>query len=207
MRQKVEFRELKRKDKKELYRLLKEEEKYEEFFEKAEDAEIYAKAVLERYLGTCTYRKVAAVGEQIVGAVIGSKRRKNSILANLKEKFCYIRLKMKKKNREVLNCLSSLEQMERKLLEEEQIDDGNLIVLFLVKKRYEKTQIQETLLKEWESEEGEQQKSCSYIVINGKTEPRFFEEHSFLKRGETSVMIQPKDQRFRFYKALYRKNG
>lgn len=70
MRQKVEFRELKRKDKKELYRLLKEEEKYEEFFEKAEDAEIYAKAVLERYLGTCTYRKVAAVGEQIVGEVL-----------------------------------------------------------------------------------------------------------------------------------------
>lgn len=138
MRLKIEFRELKRKDKKELYRLLMEQEKYEDFFEKAEDAEIYAKAKIERYLGTCTYRKVAAVGDQIVGAIIGSKRIKNGILANLKEKLCYIRLKTKKKNREVLNCLLSLEEMERRLLEEEQIDEKNLIVLFLTKKRYEK---------------------------------------------------------------------
>lgn len=60
---------------------------------------------------------------------------------------------------------------------------------------------------DWESRKGEQHKSCSYIVINGKTESHFFKEHSFLKGEEVSMMIQPKEQRYRFYKVLYKKNG
>lgn len=207
MSQKVEFRELKRKDKKELRRLLKEQEGYEEFFENTKDAETYAKMMVEQYLGTCAYKKVAAVGERIVGAVIGSRKKNSSFLTSLKKRFCYIRLNMRKKNKEVLNCLSRLEQMEQELLREEKIEDENFIALFLIEKRYERTQIQEILLREWEGRGKERKKSCSYIVINGKITPRFFEEHFFLKRGEASVMIQPKEQRFRFYKALYRKNG
>lgn len=205
MRQKIEFRELKRKDKKELRRLLIEQEGYAEFFEKDKDAETYAKAVLEQCLRLCTYRKVATVGDRVVGAIIGNKKIRSSSLANLKKKVCDIRLKMRKKNREALSCLSSLEETEQRLLRENQADNENLIVLFLTEKRYEKTQVQETLLREWEEREGRQEKSCSHIVLNGKIVSHFWEEHSFLKLEETSVMIQPREQRFRFYKALYTK--
>lgn len=114
---------------------------------------------------------------------------------------------MRKKNREALSYLSRLEQTEQRLLRENQADNENLIVLFLIEKRYEKTQVQETLLKEWEERERKQQKSCSYIVLNGKAVSHFWEEHSFLKLAETSVMIQPREQRFRFYKALYEKDS
>lgn len=50
MKQRIEIRSLKRTDKKELSRLLRRQEGYDEFFSEEKDADILAKAVAERRL-------------------------------------------------------------------------------------------------------------------------------------------------------------
>ena len=60
MRQKIECREYKRQDQKELTRILA-EQAYDKFFEKERDAEKYSNFVLKRAIGDCKYKKVALI--------------------------------------------------------------------------------------------------------------------------------------------------
>lgn len=203
MKRRLEFRELKKKDRKELCHLLMEQEGYEEFFEREKDARIYAKAVAEQAIGTCAYKAVAAIDNHIVGAVIGCRVKNPGFWGGLKKKFSYLRLKIKKKNREVLECLAELEQMERAMLERNQVALQNMMVLFLTAKKYNNTEIQKNLLREWELYVKRHSLTSSYIVINGNRTHGSLEGYS--KIDEKSAMIQPKVQRFRFHKSLYQK--
>lgn len=169
MKRRLEFRELKKKDRKELCHLLMEQEGYEEFFEREKDAKIYAKAVAEQAIGTCAYKAVAAIDNHIVGAVIGCRVKNPGFWGGLKKKFAYLRLK----------------------------------VLFLTAKKYNNTEIQKNLLREWELYVKRHSLTSSYIVINGNRTHGSLEGYS--KIDKRSVMIQPKVQRFRFYKSLYQK--
>lgn len=203
MKQKIEIRSLKKTDKKELSRLLRRQEGYDDFFTDEKDADTLAKAVAERSLSTCAFGEAAFVDGQMVGAVVGSRTKKRGVLSKIWEKFYYIRLKMKKKNRDALRSLSELEKMEMEMLEENRIRPFNLISLFPVIRRYQNTQISGTLLKHWEDWVKAHKNSYSYVVINGRREPGYLEGYE--RRDEKYVMIQPQFRRFRFYKTLYRK--
>ena len=203
MKQKIEIRSLKKTDKKELSRLLRRQEGYDDFFTDEKDADTLAKAVAERSLSTCAFGEAAFVDGQMVGAVVGSRTKKRGILSKIREKFYYLRLKMKKRNREALKCLTELEKMEMEMLEENRIRPFNLISLFPVIRRYQNTQISGTLLKHWEDWVKAHKNSYSYVVINGRREPGYLEGYE--RRDEKYVMIQPQFRRFRFYKTLYRK--
>lgn len=203
MKQKIEIRSLKKTDKKELSRLLRRQEGYDDFFTDEKDADTLAKAVAERSLSTCAFREAAFVDGQMVGAVVGSRTKKRGVLSKIWEKFYYLRLKMKKKNRDALRSLSELEKMEMEMLEENRIRPFNLISLFPVIRRYQNTQISGTLLKHWEDWVKAHKNSYSYVVINGRREPGYLEGYE--RRDEKYVMIQPQFRRFRFYKTLYRK--
>lgn len=96
MKQRIEIRSLKRTDKKELSRLLRRQEGYDEFFSEEKDADTLAKAVAERSLSTCTFGEAAFVDGRMVGAIVGSRTKKRGILSKIREKFYYLRLKMKK---------------------------------------------------------------------------------------------------------------
>ena len=100
MKQNIEIRSLKKADKKELSRLLKRQEGYDEFFSEEKDADILAKAVAERSLSTCAFGEAAFVDGRMAGAIVGSRTKKRGILSKIREKFYYLRLKMKKRNRE-----------------------------------------------------------------------------------------------------------
>lgn len=204
MKRRIEFRELKKKDEKELCHLLVEQEGYEKFFEKEKDAETYAKAVVEQSVGTCAYKAVAAIDNHIVGAIIGYRVNKLGFWRRVKKKFSYIWLTVKKKNREVLECLAELEQMERELMKRNLVDSQYVITLFLTAKKYNNTEIQKNLLKEWELYVKKHNSTSSYILVNGNGTPGSLGDYS--KIDEKSVMIQPKIQRFRFHKSLYIKN-
>ena len=203
MKQKIEIRSLKKTDKKELSRLLRRQEGYDDFFTDEKDADTLAKAVAERSLSTCAFGEAAFVDGQMVGAVVGSRTKKRGVLSKIWEKFYYLRLKMKKKNRDALRSLSELEKMEMEMLEENRIRPFNLISLFPVIRRYQNTQISGTLLKHWEDWVKAHKNSYSYVVINGRQEPGYLEGYE--RRDEKYVMIQPQFRRFRFYKTLYRK--
>ncbi len=203
MKQKIEIRSLKKTDKKELSRLLRRQEGYDDFFTDEKDADTLAKAVAERSLSTCAFGEAAFVDGQMVGAVVGSRTKKRGVLSKIWEKFYYLRLKMKKKNRDALRSLSELEKMEMEMLEENRIRPFNLISLFPVIRRYQNTQISGTLLKHWEDWVKAHKNSYSYVVINGRREPGYLEGYE--RRDEKYVMIQPQFRRFRFYKTLYRK--
>lgn len=204
MKQKIEIRSLKRTDKKELSRLLRRQEGYDEFFTDEKDADTLAKAVAERSLSTCAFGEAAFVDGRMVGAVVGSRTKKRGILSKIREKFYYIRLKMKKRNRDALKCLSELEKLEKEMLEENRIPSSNLMSLFLMTRRYQNTQISESLLNYWEDCLKVHKNSYSYVVINGRREPGYLDGYE--RQDEKCVMIQPKIRRFRFYKTLYRKN-
>lgn len=204
MKQKIEIRSLKRTDKKELSRLLRMQEGYDEFFTDEKDADTLAKAVAERSLSTCVFGEAAFVDGRMVGAVVGSRTKKRGLLSKIREKFYYIRLKMKKRNRDALKCLSELEKLEKEMLEENRIPSSNLMSLFLMTRRYQNTQISESLLKHWEDCVKVHKNSYSYVVINGRREPGYLDGYE--RQDEKYVMIQPKIRRFRFYKTLYRKN-
>lgn len=203
MKQKIEIRSLKKTDKKELSRLLRRQEGYDDFFTDEKDADTLAKAVAERSLSTCAFGEAAFVDGQMVGAVVGSRTKKRGVLSKIWEKFYYLRLKTKKKNRDALRSLSELEKMEMEMLEENRIRPFNLISLFPVIRRYQNTQISGTLLKHWEDWVKAHKNSYSYVVINGRREPGYLEGYE--RRDEKYVMIQPQFRRFRFYKTLYRK--
>lgn len=203
MKRRIEFRKLKKKDRKELCYLLAEQEGYEDFFENENDAENYAKAVVEQSAGTCDYKAVVAIDNHIVGAVIGYKVKKLSFWGELKKKFLYIRLKMKKRNREALECLLELEQMEQELIERNQVASQNVIALFLTARKYNNTEIKKNLLREWELYVKKHNNTSSYIVVNRNRLLGCLDDYS--KIDEMSVMIQPKVQRFRFHKSLYQK--
>lgn len=203
MKRKIEYRKYKRQDKKELTRILA-EQIYNYFFEKEKDAQKYSRFMLNRAIGTCKYKKVAVTGEKIVGAIFGIKKDKDCFLSYLKRMICYAQLKMRKKNREALKYLLLLDQMEQELLDRNNVDNKKLIVLFLLEKRYEKAEVQEVLLNEWKSVIGAQKNEGTWIVVNGRAEPEFLDKYRFQKMDESSEMIQPKEQRFRFYKTLYR---
>ena len=203
MKQKIEIRSLKKTDKKELSRLLRRQEGYDDFFTDEKDADTLAKAVAERSLSTCAFGEAAFVDGQMVGAVVGSRTKNRGVLSKIWEKFYYLRLKMKKKNRDALRSLSELEKMEMEMLEENRIRPFNLISLFPVIRRYQNTQISGTLLKHWEDWVKAHKNSYSYVVINGRREPGYLEGYE--RRDEKYVMIQPQFRRFRFYKTLYRK--
>lgn len=203
MKQKIEIRSLKKTDKKELSRLLRRQEGYDDFFTDEKDADTLAKAVAERSLSTCAFGEAAFVDGQMVGTVVGSRTKKRGVLSKIWEKFYYLRLKMKKKNRDALRSLSELEKMEMEMLEENRIRPFNLISLFPVIRRYQNTQISGTLLKHWEDWVKAHKNSYSYVVINGRREPGYLEGYE--RRDEKYVMIQPQFRRFRFYKTLYRK--
>ena len=203
MKQRIEIRSLKRTDKKELSRLLRRQEGYDEFFSEEKDADTLAKAVAERSLSTCTFGEAAFVDGRMVGAIVGSRTKKRGILSKIREKFYYLRLKMKKRNREALKCLSELEKMEKEMLEENRIPSSNLMSLFLMLRRYQNTEISESLLNHWEDCVKVHKNSYSYVVINGRREPGYLDGYE--RQDEKYVMIQPKIRRFRFYKTLYRK--
>lgn len=203
MKRKIEYRRYKRQDKKELTRILT-EQIYNNFFEKEKDAQNYSRFILNRVIGICKYKKVAVVGEKIVGAIFGIKKDKSHFLSNLKQMICYSYLKIRKKNREALKALLLLDQMEQELLNRNNVDNKKLIALFLLEKRYEKAEVQEVLLNEWESVVGAQKSEGTWIVVNGRAESEFWDKYLFQKVDESSEMIQPKVQRFRFYKTLYR---
>ena len=150
MKQRIEIHSLKKTDKKELSRLLRRQEGYDEFFSEEKDAETLAKAVAERSLSTCTFGEAAFVDGQMVGAIVGSSTKRRGILSKIREKFYYLRLKMKKRNRDALKCLSELEKMEREMLEENRIPSSNLMSLFLMQRRYRNIEISGTLLNHWE---------------------------------------------------------
>ena len=204
MKQRIEIHSLKKTDKKELSRLLRRQEGYDEFFSEEKDADTLAKAVAERSLSTCTFGEAAFVDGRMAGAIVGSRTKKRGILSKIREKFYYLRLKMKKRNREALKCLSELEKMEKKMLEENRIPASNLMSLFLMQRRYQNTQISETLLNHWEDCVKACRNRNSYVVLNGRREPGYLDGYE--KQAEKYVMIQPKIRRFRFYKTLYRKN-
>lgn len=204
MKQKIEIRSLKRTDKKELSRLLRRQEGYDELFPDEKDADTLVKAVAERSLSTCVFGEAAFVDGRMVGAVVGSRTKKRGLLSKIREKFYYIRLKMKKRNRDALKCLSELEKLEKEMLEENRIPSSNLMSLFLMTRRYQNTQISESLLKHWEDCVKVHKNSYSYVVINGRREPGYLDGYE--RQDEKYVMIQPKIRRFRFYKTLYRKN-
>lgn len=203
MKRRIEFRKLKKKDRKGLCHLLTEQEGYKDFFEKAKDAEIYAKLVADQSIRACVYKAVAAMDDYIVGAVIGCRIGKSGLWGEMKKKIFYTRLQIKSKNREVLKYLSKMEQMEQELLKNNQVDSKNMIVLFLIDSRYSNTEIPKNLLREWEQYMKEHNSTSSYIVINGTRFSAGIEDYS--KIDEKSVMIQPKVQRFRFHKSLYQK--
>lgn len=203
MKQRIEIRSLKRTDKKELSRLLRRQEGYDEFFSDEKDADTLAKVVAERSLNTCVFGEAAFVDGKMVGAVVGSRTKKRGILSKIREKFYYIRLKMKKRNRDALKCLSELEKIEKEMLEENRIPSSNLMLLFLMIRRYQNTEISESLLNHWEDFVKAHKSSYSYVVINGKREPGYLDGYE--RQDEKYVMIQPKIRRFRFYKTLYRK--
>ena len=206
MKKKIEYRVFKRQDKKELIRILT-DQVYSSFFEKGKDAERYSRFILNKNLGTCKYRKVAVAGDKIVGVILGIKKDKNRLLSSLKQKISEMPLKIKKKNKEALKCLLLLDQMEQELLNQNNVDNEKLIVLLLVEKRYERTEIQEILLKDWENEVAGTQNGSTWIVVNSRTEPEFLNRNCFQKLDEKFSMIQPKEQRFRFYKMLYIRNA
>ncbi len=203
MKQRIEIRSLKRTDKKELSRLLRRQEGYDEFFSEEKDADTLAKAVAERSLSTCTFGEAAFVDGRMVGAIVGSRTKKRGVLSKIREKFYYIRLRMKKRNREALKCLSELETMEKEMLEKNRIPFSNLMSLFLMLRRYQNTEISESLLNHWEDCVKAHKNSYSYVVINGRREPGYLDGYE--RQDEKYVMIQPKIRRFRFYKTLYRK--
>ena len=203
MKQKIEIRSLKKTDKKELSRLLRRQEGYDDFFTDEKDADTLAKAVAERSLSTCAFGEAAFVDGQMVGAVVGSRTKKRGVLSKIREKIYYLRLKMKKRNREALKCLSELEKMEKEMLEENRIPSSNLMSLFLMLRRYQNTEISESLLNHWEDCVKAHKNSYSYVVINGRREPGYLDGYE--RQDEKYVMIQPKIRRFRFYKTLYRK--
>lgn len=204
MRHKIEYRDYKRRDKKELVRFLS-EQIYDHFFEEEKDAKRYSDFILTKSIGTCRYKRVAVVDDKAVGAIFGIRKDGNHFLSFLKQTICSIQLKMKKKNKEALKYLLLLDVMEQELLTQNHVDNKSLIVLFMLEKRYERTGIQDTLLKEWENMVGRQNDMSFYIIVNGRVEPRYLEGYSFQKIDEKSSMVQPKEQRFRFYKTLYRK--
>lgn len=203
MKQNIEIRSLKKADKKELSRLLKRQEGYDEFFSEEKDADILAKAVAERSLSTCAFGEAAFVDGRMAGAIVGSRTKKRGVLSKIREKIYYLRLKMKKRNREALKCLSELEKMEKEMLEENRIPSSNLMSLFLMLRRYQNTEISESLLNHWEDCVKAHKNSYSYVVINGRREPGYLDGYE--RQDEKYVMIQPKIRRFRFYKTLYRK--
>ena len=131
------------------------------------------------------------------------KQSQRGVLSKIREKFYYLRLKMKKRNREALKCLSELEKMEKEMLEENRIPSSNLMSLFLMLRRYQSTEISESLLNHWENCVKAHKNSYSYVVINGRREPGYLDGYE--RQDEKYVMIQPKIRRFRFYKTLYRK--
>ena len=204
MKQRIEIRSLKRRDKKELSRLVKRQEGYDEFFSEEKDADTLAKAVAERSLSTCAFAEGAFVDDRMVAAIVGSRTKKRGVLSKIREKLYYIRLNMKKRNRDALKCLSELEKMEKEMLEENRILSSNLMSLFLMLRRYQNTKISETLLNHWEDCVKAHKNSYSYVVVNGRREPGYLEGYE--RQDEKYVMIQPKFRRFRFYKTLYRKN-
>lgn len=204
VRRKIEYRQYKRQDKKELTRILA-EQIYNHFFEKEKDAQKYSRFVLKRAIGICKYGEVAVAGEKIVGAIFGIKKDKNHFLSDLERMVCYAQLKIRKKNREALKSLLLLDQMEQELMDKNNVDNEKLIFLFLLERRYEKAEIQEALLTEWESVGNGQKDKEMWIVVNGRAEPKFLDRYHFQKVDEKSAMIQPKEQRFRFYKTLYRR--
>lgn len=203
MKQRIEIRSLKRTDKKELSRLLRRQEGYDEFFSEEKDADTLAKAVAERSLSTCAFGEAAFVDGRMVGAIVGSRTKKRGVLSKIREKIYYLRLKMKKRNREALKCLSELEKMEKEMLEENRIPSSNLMSLFLMLCRYQNTEISESLLNHWEDCVKAHKNSYSYVVINGRREPGYLDGYE--RQDEKYVMIQPKIRHFRFYKTLYRK--
>ena len=115
-----------------------------------------------------------------------------------------MQLKIGKKNKEALKYLLLLDEMEQELLDRNHVYNESLIVLFLLKKRAERSEVQEVLLKQWEDLVSGQKNRSFYIVANSRTESRILDRYNLQKIDEKSVMIQPKDQRVRFYKTLYR---
>lgn len=205
MKYNLKYRNYKKEDKKELLRLLREKRKYVDFFEDEKYAEKYTKMALSEFLGTCTYKKVAVAGEKIIGAVIGMKKDRTPILLKLKRKLCCLHLKIKRKNREALRCFSMIEDMEEDLIKSGHVSQKNLLALFLIDKKYGKTEIWQNLLEEWEKKIDESPEKVIYAFACSKSEQQFLEEHSFQVVDEKVIMIQPRDCRYRFRKTLLKK--
>lgn len=203
VRREIEYREYKRQDNKELTKLLA-EQVYNKFFEKEKDAERYSRYILKNTIRVCKHRKVALVGNKVVGVILGMKEKGNALLYFVKQKICHLQLMVEKKNRQALKCLLLLDEMEQEFLNQYHVDDESRIVIFLVAKGNERQKIQDELLNDWETKI---ENMFFYMILNGRMEQGLIDKHCYQKIDERSVSIQPKDQRIRFYKILYAGRG
>ena len=96
MKQNIEIRKLKRRDTKELSRLLRRQEGYDEFFTEEKDADILARAAAERSL-TFAYGEAAFLDGQMIGAVVGGKEKKEHFFKNTGKNVLYKTEKEKRK--------------------------------------------------------------------------------------------------------------
>ena len=76
MKLKIEYRQYKRQDKKELVKILA-RQVYNDFFEKERDAQKYARYMLKRAIAACKYKRVAVAGDKVMGAIFGIKKDRN----------------------------------------------------------------------------------------------------------------------------------
>lgn len=203
VRREIEYREYKRQDNKELTKLLA-EQVYNQFFEKGKDAERYSRYILKNMIRVCRHRKVALVGNKVVGVILGMKEKGNALFSFLKQKICHLQLMIDKKNRQALKDILLLDEIEQELLSQYHVDDENRIVLFLVAKGKEKQKIQDALLNDWETKI---ENMFFHMILDGRMEQEMLEKHCYQKIEEKSVSIQPKNQRVRFYKILYMGRG
>lgn len=203
VRREIEYREYKSQDNKELTKFLA-EQVYNKFFEKEKDAERYSRYILKNMIRVCRYRKVALVGNKIVGMILGMKEKGNALLSFLKQKICHLQLMINKKNRQALKDILLLDEIEQELLNQYHVDDERRIVFFLVAKGNEKQKIQDILLDDWETKI---ENMFFYMILDGRMEQGMLEKHCYQKIEEKSVSIQPKNQRIRFYKILYMGRG
>ena len=84
MKLKIEYRQYKRQDKKELVKILA-RQVYNDFFEKERDAQKYARYMLKRAIAACKYKRVAVAGDKVMGAIFGIKKDKSSFLFHIKK--------------------------------------------------------------------------------------------------------------------------
>lgn len=198
---KIEYRNYKNTDSRELCRLMGEIYGLWQFFQKREDIYHFSKIILEDSLAKSDFARVVVADGELAGMIAGytGKERSPALFCRISNKIRWLRLKLHKRNKGGIKSLYEIHQMDEKLWKNE---EESTVVLSVIRKDLNSEE-KESFWKEWEKHITSEKRKHTRIILGNFYDISFYEKMGYKKILEEERVMPSGSLRFRRFRSLY----